>query len=103
MQTFNQHFEQRAQQLIQRVNKLKNRSKRQFFLRATILTIYGFQVAIPVLICLAVGILLDKTWPTVRFSWVLNGILLGFLIGLYNANAWFYDNISIKQDKGDRK
>ena len=95
MQTFNQHFEQRAEQLMEKVQKLRDRSKRRFMLRATILTIYGFQVAVPVLLCLATGIFLDKVWPMEHLSWVLNFILLGFLIGLYNANSWFYKNVII--------
>ena len=99
MQTSSHHFEEKANQLIRKVNRLKDRSKRQFAYRAAILTIYGFQVAIPVLLGIGVGTLMDKAWPYEHFSWVLNFILIGFLVGLYNANNWFYINIGLKKTK----
>ena len=90
MQSFNQYFDAQARILIKKAENLSKRSDRQFVYRAAILTVYGFQVVIPVLIGIFVGLLLDKNFPLEHIAWTLNFILLGFLIGLYNANTWFY-------------
>ena len=97
MQGFNQYFEQQANVLIKKANNLRDRSKRQHAYRAAILTIYGFQVAIPVLLGLFLGRFLDKNFAVNHISWVLNFVLLGALVGFYNANTWFCRTIQLKR------
>jgi len=99
MQSFNQYFETQAHNLIQKAEKLSQRSNRRYVYRAAILTVYGFQVVIPVLIGIFVGLLLDKKFPLEHIAWTLNLILLGFLIGLYNANTWFYRMMELHKTK----
>lgn len=93
----NQYFEQQAKLLIKKTENLKNRSKRQYVYRAALLTVYGFQVAIPVVVGIFLGLFLDKHYPSERIVWTLNLILIGFLIGLYNANTWLYHMIKIEK------
>jgi ATP synthase protein I len=47
----------------------------------------GWSVAIPTLICIAIGVWLDRT-VTGRYSWTL--LLLGAGIALGCFNAWFW-------------
>jgi ATP synthase protein I len=55
----------------------------------------GWSVAIPTLIGIAVGVLLDKTYPG-RFSWTLMCLLIGVIVGC--LNAWYWVNRESKRD-----
>ena len=105
MSRFNHYFDQQAQILIRKATKLYNRSDRQYAHRAALLTVYGFQVAIPVVLGIFSGLFLDKCFPVAHLSWTLNLILLGFLVGFYNANAWFCRMMEIdwKIEKGKKR
>ncbi len=104
MQGFSHYFENQSKLLIKKANNLKNRSHRQFAYRAAVLTIYGFQVALPVLIGIFLGNLLDKHYPIQHISWTLNMILIGGIIGFCNANIWFYKTIGLhNKTKGGKR
>ena len=47
----------------------------------------GWSVAIPTLIGVALGIWIDKTWPS-RFSWTLMLLMAGLIVGCLNAWYW---------------
>ncbi len=47
----------------------------------------GWSVAIPTLIGIAVGIWIDRTWPS-RHSWTLMFLFVGVVLGC--LNAWFW-------------
>lgn len=47
----------------------------------------GWSVAIPTLLGVALGIWIDRTWPS-RYSWTLMLLLLGILLGCLNAWHW---------------
>jgi ATP synthase protein I len=49
--------------------------------------VVGWSVAIPTLIGTAIGLWIDRTWPS-RFSWVLMLLILGVALG--SANAWYW-------------
>jgi ATP synthase protein I len=49
--------------------------------------VVGWSVAIPTLIGTAIGLWIDRTWPS-RFSWVLMLLILGVAVG--SANAWYW-------------
>jgi len=49
--------------------------------------IVGWSIAIPTLIGTAIGLWIDRTWPS-RFSWVLMLLILGVAIGALNAWYW---------------
>jgi len=104
MQNFNDYLTEQADILIQKAENLSRRSHRQYVRRIAVLTIYGFQVAIPVLIGIFLGQLLDKSILIQHFSWTLNLVLIGVIIGFYNANRWFYHSIGLKKrKKGGKK
>lgn len=47
----------------------------------------GWSVAVPMLICVALGVWIDAHWPS-RFSWTLMLLFLGMALGC--LNAWFW-------------
>jgi len=49
--------------------------------------VVGWSVAIPTLIGVAIGIWIDRSWPT-QFSWTLMLLIGGLMIGCMNAWYW---------------
>jgi ATP synthase protein I len=49
--------------------------------------IVGWAVAIPTLIGTALGLWIDRTWPS-RYSWALMFLVIGVVIGCINAAYW---------------
>lgn len=49
--------------------------------------IVGWSVAIPMLMGIALGMWIDRTWPS-RFSWTLMLLVLGVVLGCLNAWYW---------------
>lgn len=49
--------------------------------------VVGWSVAIPTLIGTALGVWIDRTWPS-RFSWALMLLILGVTVGAVNAWYW---------------
>ena len=49
--------------------------------------VVGWSVAIPTLIGTALGLWVDRTWPS-RFSWALMLLILGVTLGALNAWHW---------------
>ncbi len=49
--------------------------------------IVGWSVAIPTLIGVAIGLWIDRTWPS-QFSWTLMLLFAGVIIGCLNAWYW---------------
>ncbi len=49
--------------------------------------IVGWSVAIPTLIGIALGLWIDRTWPS-RYSWALMFLIIGVVLGCLNAAYW---------------
>jgi ATP synthase protein I len=49
--------------------------------------VVGWSVAIPTLIGVAIGLWIDRTWPS-RFSWTLMLLIGGVMVGCMNAWYW---------------
>jgi len=49
--------------------------------------IVGWAVAIPTLIGVALGLWIDRTWPS-QYSWALMFLILGVIVGCINAAYW---------------
>ena len=88
MATFDRENRLAEKMLIRKARILSRRSKRQFYLNAAIIGVYGWQMAIPVLLGVLSGTLLDKYAPVNHISWTLNLIIIGFGIGIFNATRW---------------
>jgi ATP synthase protein I len=94
------HRVSQEQDLIQQVGKKevrKLRARREqhravwFWLG--MVGLVGWSVAIPTIIGIALGIWIDRTWPS-RYSWTLMLLLLGVAVGCMNAWSW------IRQESG---
>lgn len=59
--------------------------------------IVGWSVAIPALIFIAIGVWIDRTWPS-PYSWTLMMLFIGIVLGCLNAWHW----ISRERDKLER-
>jgi ATP synthase protein I len=69
--------------------KLKARQENQqsVWFGLGMLGLVGWSIAIPTIMGIAVGIWIDKTWPS-RYSWTLMMLLFGLILGC--LNAWFW-------------
>lgn len=47
----------------------------------------GWSVVLPTILCTALGIWLDKRWPS-QYSWTLMCLLMGIILGCINAGMW---------------
>ncbi len=71
------------------VRKVKARRKKDrgiWFGLGMIGTI-GWSIVVPTLIGVAVGIWIDKRWPS-RISWTLTFLFVGLVLGCFNAYYW---------------
>ena len=102
MEEFKKQLNRTANQLIKKTDKMRHKENSQAVYRAALLSVYGWQMAIPVLLGIILGILLDKVFPIAHFSWILNLILLGYVIGFYNATQWMKKNLNLKGKKNDK-
>ena len=96
MEEFKKQLNKTARQLTKKADKMQHKENKQVVYKAALLSVYGWQLAIPVLLGIVLGILLDRLFPVSHFSWILNLILLGFVIGFYNATQWMKKNLGLK-------
>jgi ATP synthase protein I len=47
----------------------------------------GWSVALPTIIGVALGVWIDRTWPS-RYSWTLMLLFVGVVVGCVNAWVW---------------
>ncbi|MGN0919672.1 MAG: AtpZ/AtpI family protein [Alphaproteobacteria bacterium] len=102
MEEFKKQLNKTARQLVKKADKMQHKENRRVIYRAALLSVYGWQLAIPVLLGIMLGILLDKVFPVPHFSWILNLILFGFVVGFYNASQWMKKNLTLKGKKNGR-
>ena len=102
MEEFKRQLNKTARQLTQKVNRLEDKKKNQVVYRAVLLSVYGWQLAIPVLLGIMLGLLLDNLFPIKHFSWFFNLMILGFIAGFYNATQWMKKNLGLRDKKNDK-
>lgn len=47
----------------------------------------GWSVVVPMLVAIAIGMWIDRTWPS-QYSWTLMMLILGVALGCLNAWNW---------------
>jgi len=74
---------------VKEARKLKARSEknRGVWFGLGMFGLVGWSVAIPTLIGIAVGVWIDKTWPS-AYSWTLVLLFVGVILGCINAWYW---------------
>ena len=104
MSEFEKENKKTATVLVHKAKLMQKREKRTFFFNAGVLSVYGWQLSIPVILGVILGRFLDKTFPDNFFSWTLNLILIGFAIGVFNANYWMHkEGVILQQKKKGKK
>ena len=103
MSEFDKENQKVAKILQKKAHALSNRKNRTFYFNAAILSVYGWQMAIPVLLGIILGRFLDKHFTSDTFSWTLNLIIIGFAVGIFNANYWIRKEGIIKRNTPPRK
>jgi len=88
MATFDEENKKTEKVLIKKAGKMARRKERVIHLDAAVLSVYGWQMAIPMVLGVILGRLLDHFLPMTYLSWTLNLILIGAVIGFYNATRW---------------
>ena len=67
--------------------KAQRGAKRSIWFGLGMSGLIGWSVTVPTLIGTALGIWMDKHYPS-RFSWTLMLLLIGLIIGCFNAWHW---------------
>jgi len=81
------HFTEKvAQREALRIRGLKYKNETVWF-GLGMFGIIGWAVAIPTLIGIALGLWIDRTWPT-QYSWALMFLVVGVIVGCINAAYW---------------
>lgn len=69
--------------------------KNEVFFGLGVFGVVGWSVAIPTVLGIALGVWIDKTWPS-RYSWTLMLLFTGVILGC--LNAWFWIDASRRND-----
>ena len=48
--------------------------------------VIGWSVAVPAVVCIAIGVWIDSRWPS-QYSWTLMLLFIGVILGC--LNAWY--------------
>lgn len=81
------HFtEQVAKREALRIKGLKHKNETVWF-GLGMFGIVGWAVAIPTLIGVALGLWIDRSWPS-QYSWTLMFLIAGVIVGCINAAYW---------------
>lgn len=67
--------------------KARRRKKGGVWFGLGMFGLVGWSVALPILLCCALGIWIDKHWPGTH-PWTLTCLLFGVVIGCINAWVW---------------
>nr|WP_320015618.1 AtpZ/AtpI family protein [uncultured Desulfobacter sp.] len=74
---------------VREIRKLRARKKKGHFLWFGLGTfgIVGWSVAIPMVVCIFIGIWLDSRYPG-QYAWTLMLLAIGLILGCLNAWTW---------------
>ncbi len=70
-------------------------AKKQPFYGLSVFGVVGWSVAVPTLIGIAIGVWIDRTWPS-QYSWTLMMLFVGVVLGC--LNAWFWIDTTNRGD-----
>ena len=80
--------------------KAQRGAKRSIWFGLGMSGLIGWSVTVPTLIGAALGIWVDKHYPS-KFSWTLMLLLLGLIIGCFNAWHWVASEYKEMQEDPD--
>lgn len=82
-----QNFIRKVERKEARKIKARRTKHRSIWFGLGMFGLVGWSVVLPVLLCMALGIWVDKHWPG-HYSWTLMCLLMGVIIGVVNAWLW---------------
>jgi ATP synthase protein I len=84
--------------------RARSRKDRRIWFGLGMFGAVGWSVVVPTLIGLAIGIWIDRTWPS-QYSFTLMGLLGGLIAGVMSAWYWvtFEGNLIEDEEKGEEK
>lgn len=82
-----ERFAEKIRSKERRKQRARRRGERGILFGMGMFGLVGWSVAIPTLLCLALGVWIDSRYET-RFSWTLMLLVVG--IGLGCLNAWYW-------------
>ena len=97
MATFDEENKKTEKTLIKKAHRMERRKERVIELNAAVLSVYGWQMAIPMILGVILGRLLDHYMAIAHISWTFNLILIGAIIGFYNATRWIKKEGALKK------
>jgi len=87
------HFVKNVENKVSRKLKALKHPGRSVWMGLGTMGIVGWSVAVPTLLCLFVGLWLDKHYA-MTFSWTLNLLIIGIIIGCFSAWHWVSKEIN---------
>jgi ATP synthase protein I len=82
-----ENFRSRIEAKAERKMETRREKERNIWFGLGMFGLVGWTVAIPTLVGVALGIWIDRKWPS-RFSWSLSLLFLGVVVGCINAWHW---------------
>jgi len=82
-----QQFEEKITLKQQRKIQARREGEQSAWFGLGMFGLVGWSVAIPTLIGIALGVWIDKTWPS-QYSWTLMLLVFGVVLGCINAWLW---------------
>lgn len=81
--------------------KARRTRRREIWFGLGMFGIIGWSVAVPTVIGVALGLWIDRHWPS-RFSWTVMLLMAGALLGCLNAWYWVKRESEELERDGDR-
>lgn len=82
--------------------KARRTRRREIWFGLGMFGIIGWSVTVPTVIGIALGLWIDRNWPS-RFSWTLMLLMAGALLGCLNAWYWVKRESEEMERDGDRR
>jgi ATP synthase protein I len=81
-----EEFRLRLHRQLQRRRRAQREKQRPFY-GLSVFGVVGWSVAIPTLLGIAIGVWIDRNWPS-QYSWTLMFLFAGVALGCLNAWVW---------------
>jgi ATP synthase protein I len=91
----NQEYTAKVEGVVRRHLKAEKEKDNSILVGLGMFGLVGWAVAIPTLLGIALGVWLDRRWPS-HYSWTLMLLFLGLITGC--INAWFWVRQSSKEE-----
>jgi ATP synthase protein I len=81
-------FEEQVQKKAERRSWARSQRKRSVWFGFGMFGLIGWAVAIPTVLGITLGVWLDHHFPVGRISWTISLLLVGIILGCFNAWRW---------------